>query len=117
MLKLATIGNSKKGRKIPLHHHIFENDTWVSRPPASQPTGWITATPCPKDHADFDHPVNDPGSLHQMQESVVTDTGCQSTAIYPAFAYRAGYRRKDFIPVVSRMTGPNKTDLSVIGAV
>ena len=47
----------------------------------------------------------------------MTDSGCQSTAIFPAFAYRLGYRREDFIPVVSKMTGPSKTDLGVIGAV
>ena len=30
--------------------------------------------------------VDDPSSLHQTQVSTVTDTGCQSTAIYPATA-------------------------------
>ena len=48
---------------------------------------------------------------------MVTDTGCQSTAIFPAFTYRLGYRRKDFIKVASKMTGPSKIDLGVIGAV
>ena len=74
-LKLATVGTSRKGRRIPLHHHIFENNSWVAGPPASQPTCWTTATPCPKDHADFGHPVDDPRSLHQTQVSTVTDTG------------------------------------------
>ena len=116
-LKLATIGTPRKGRSIPLHHHIFVNNTWVAGPPASQPTCWTTTTPSHKDHADFGQPVDDPRSLHQTQVSTVTDTGCQSTAIYPAFAYRAGFRRKNFIPVVSRMTSPNKTDLGMKGAV
>ena len=107
-LKLANIGTKKKGRIIPLQHHIFQNDRWTAKPPASQPTCWVTATPCPEDHSDFDHPVHDPHKLNPTETSVVTDTGCQSTAIYPAFAYRTGYRRKDFIPVVSRMTGPTR---------
>ena len=62
-LKLANIGTKKKGRVIPLQHHIFEEDKWTATPPASQPTCWVTATPCPADHSDFQHPVHDPHRL------------------------------------------------------
>ena len=116
-LKLATMSSKKRGNTIPLQHHIFEDDKWVSRPPASQPTCGIKAIPSPKDHSDFGHPVQDPSKLRPTEASAVTDSGCQSTAIYPAFAYRAGFRRKDFISVSSRMSGPNRTDLGVIGAI
>ena len=59
LLKLANMGTKKKGRVIPLKHHIFQDDQWTARPPVSQPTCWVTATPCPKDHSDFGHTVHD----------------------------------------------------------
>ena len=47
----------------------------------------------------------------------VSDTGCQSTVVLPKFAYALGYRRKDFIPVVSRIKEAGKdSDLGMMGA-
>ena len=86
-LKLANTGTKKKGRVIPLQHHIFQDDQWIARPPASQPTCWMTATPCPIDHSDFGHPVHDHHQLHPTESSVLTDSGCQSTAIFPTLHY------------------------------
>ena len=37
-LRIAAIGNGKRGRKIPVGHHIFRNNTWVREPSAPQPT-------------------------------------------------------------------------------
>jgi hypothetical protein len=44
----------------------------------------------------------------------VCDTGCMSAAISPAAAYKVGLKKKDFIPVVSRMNGAGRGDLGVI---
>ena len=115
---LATIGN-RKGRVIPLTHHIFTKDRgWVAKPSAPHPTILVTAKPCPTDHSQFGHPVTNAASLKPILSSpVCADTGCQSTAVPPSYAYQAGYRRKDFLPVVSRMNGAGRSDLGVIGAV
>jgi hypothetical protein len=40
-----------------------------------------------------------------------------SAAIPPMAAYMVGFKRKDFIPVVSRMNGAGRGDLRVIRAV
>ena len=40
-----------------------------------------------------------------------------STAIPPSAAYKVGFKRKDFIPVASRMNGAGRDDLGVTGAV
>ena len=74
-LRLATVGNGRRGRKIPVGHHIFRNNTWVREPSAPQPTCWLKATPCPKDHEDFGHEVSDKDALHPVKEPVVADTG------------------------------------------
>ena len=98
-LRMASIGSDKKGRRIPIEHHIFENDEWIHKKSAPQPTCWLTAKPSLKDHEDFGHSVCNKGALRPVKESVVADSGCQSTAVPPSFAYKAGFRRKDFIPV------------------
>ena len=116
-LRLASVGN-KKGRIIPLNHQIFDKDRgWIARPSAPHPTILVQAIPCPKDHEDFGHKVSAPEKLQSIQKSIVADTGCMSTAIPPRFAYRAGFRKKDFIPVTSSMNGAGKADLGVQGAV
>jgi hypothetical protein len=61
--------------------------------------------------------VSDTVSLHPVKESVVADSGCQSTAVPPSFAYKAGFKRRDFIPVTSKMNGAGGSGLGVIGAV
>ena len=48
---------------------------------------------------------------------MVADTGCQSTVITSRFAYRLGFRKKDFIPVSSKIGGAGRHDLGVVGAV
>ena len=115
---LAMVG-SKKGRVIPVTHHIFSAERgWVAKPSAFHPTMQMIANPCPDDHTVFNHPVGDRKGLSgDMEHLVVADSGCQSTAILPSVAYKAGYRRKDFIPVTSRMNGAGRSDLGVIGAV
>ena len=72
---MATVGNGRRGRKIPIGHHIFRNNTWLRDLSAPQPTCWLKAKPCPKDHEDFGHGVSDEGALHPVNESVVVDTG------------------------------------------
>merc|ERR1712030_271035 len=76
-LRIAAVGNGKRGRKIPVGHHIFRNNTWVREPSAPQPTCWLKATPCPKDHEDFGHGVSDKGALHHVNESVVSEFSCK----------------------------------------
>ena len=117
-LTLAAIGN-KRGRTIPLTHHIFIKDRgWVAKPSAPHPTILVTANPCPQDHSEFGHTITNHSALQPILSSpVCADTGCQSTAIPPSYAYKAGYRRKDFLPVASRMNGAGRSDLGVIGAV
>ena len=117
-ISLATVGN-KKGRVIPLNHQIFDKDRgWVAKPSAPHPTILVTAKPCPDDHSEFGHPVTNAADLKPVPSSpVCADTGCQSTAVPPSYAYRAGYKRKEFIPVASRMNGAGRSDLGVLGAV
>ena len=116
-ISLAAIGN-KKGRVVPLTHHIFDKERgWLAKSSAPHPTILVSALPCPQDHSDFGHHVSDPGKLHNVQETVIADTGCQSTAIPASFAYKAGFKKKDFIPVVSKMNGAGRSDLGVQGAV
>ncbi len=38
-------------------------------------------------------------------------------AVPPSFPYKLGYRMKDFIKVSYKMSGANRSDLGVIGAV
>ena len=115
-MRLATVG-SRKGRTIPLTHHIFTERGWTAAQSDPHPSIEMTTSACPDDHAQFGHPIHhgsDPGSSTQ---TVICDTGCMSTAIPPAAAYRVGLKKKDFIPVVSRLNGVDKSDLGVIGAV
>ena len=47
---LATVG-SRKGRTVPLTHHIFkENFGWVAQPLSPHPTLSMITTACPEDH-------------------------------------------------------------------
>ena len=80
-LRAAAVGNGRRGRKIPVGHHIFKNSTWVRESSAPQPMYWLKAKPCPADHEEFGHEVSDKGALHPVDESVVADTGCQSAAV------------------------------------
>ena len=114
---MATVGNGRRGRKIPIGHHIFRNNTWFRDLSAPQPTCWLKAKPCLKDHEDFGHEVSDKVALHPVDESVVADTGCQSTAVPASFAYRIGFRRKDFIAVKMNMNGVDGSSLGIVGSV
>ena len=58
-----------------------------------------------------------PLPLNPSPLPVCADTGCQSTAVPPSYAYKAGYKRKYFIPVASKMNGAGRSDLGVLGAV
>ena len=118
-LSLATVGYHGK-RSIPLSHHIFEKfKGWANKPSAPQPVLKVDAELCPDDHAEFGFQlssVSEPKSISSV--FVVADSGCQSTAIPPSFAYKAGIKRKDFMPVASRMNGAGRgSDLGVIGGV
>merc|ERR1711895_389604 len=117
-ISTATVG-TRKGRVIPLNHHVFDKDRgWMAKPSAPQPTILVTAKPCPDDHSQFGHPVTNSASLRPvLSSSVCADTGCQSTAIPPSYAYKAGYRKKDLIPVASKMNGAGRSDLGGVGAV
>ena len=117
-ISIATVG-TRKGRVIPLNHHVFDKDMgWIAKPSAPQPTILVTTKPCPDDHSHFGHPVSNIASLRPILSShVCADTGCQSTAIPPSYAYKAGYKKKDFIPVACKMNGAGRSDLGVIGAV
>ena len=81
---LAFVG-SKKGRVIPMTHHIFDEERgWVAKPSAPHPTMQMIANPCPDDHTVFNHPVGDrKGLIGDVEHLVVADSGCQSTAIPP----------------------------------
>ena len=48
---------------------------------------------------------------------MVTDTGCQSTAVPTDFAYRVGFKKKDFIPVKINMKGVEGSSLGIVGAI
>ena len=116
-IHLATVG-SRKGRTVPLTHHIFdENYGWIAGPSAPHPSMSMITTACPQDHDQFSHPVSAISNMTSSVQTSVCDTGCMSTAIPPEAAYKVGFRRKDFIPVTSRMNGAGRSDLGVIGAV
>ena len=114
---LATVGN-KNGRVTPLNHHIFNKDRgWVARSYTPHPI-LVTTTPCPADHCKLGHPVTNAAALKPVHSlPMCADTGCQFTAVPPSYVYKAGYKRKDFIPVSSRMNGAGRSDLGVLGAV
>ena len=114
---LTSVGNSK-GRSVPLTHHVFTEDAgWTDMPSAPHPTLAMSTTASPKDHDQFGHPIADTKRMNSKMQTIVCDTGCMSTAIPPTAAYMVGFKRKDFIPVVSRMNGAGRSDLGVIGAV
>ena len=118
-LSLATAGYRGK-KSIPLTHHIFDKTTgWATKQSASQPVLQVDVELCPADHKEFGHPLSSLSNPRSVSSVfVVADTGCQSTAIPPSFAYKAGIKRKDFMPVTSRMRGVNRgSDLGVIGVV
>lgn len=48
--------------------------------------------------------------MTSSSHTVVCVIGCQSTTIPPGMAYSLGFKRKDFIRVVSRMDGMGKND-------
>ena len=95
---LATVG-SKKGRTIPLTHHIFsENFGWIEQPSAPHPTLSLITSACPEDQAQFGHPISDMSSMTSCVQISVCDTGCMSAAIPPGAAYKVGYSRKGLHP-------------------
>ena len=106
--KIFSKATKNNVRKLPLTHHIFSEDRgWVAKASAPHPT-IITAEPCSEDHDKLGHPVHDTKPLHAVTDTAVADTGCQSTAIPASFAYKLGYKRKDFIKVVNKMTVANR---------
>ena len=113
----AAIGHGKRGKRIPIGHHVFRNNVWVRELSAPQPTCWLKAQPCTDDHRAFGHEVTDKSALHPVGTSVVTDTGCQSTAVPTNFAYRLGFKKKDFIPVKMTMKGVEGSSLGIVGAI
>merc|ERR1711895_201496 len=54
-LRTAAIGCGKRGRRIPIGHHIFKNNAWVRELSAPQLTCWLKAHPCTEDHGEFGH--------------------------------------------------------------
>ena len=72
---------------------------------------------CPQDHDHFGHPILAGRQLDEVTHTVITDSGCQSTAVPLKLVYKVGLKKKDLIPVVSKMKGANKSDLGVLGAV
>ena len=115
-MRLATVG-SKRGRTIPLTHHIFTDNGWREAPSDPHPSMQMNISACPEDHAQFGHPIHQHSSPKSSSQIVVCDTGCMSTAVPPAAAYKVGLKKRDFIPVASRLNGVDKSDLGVIGAV
>ena len=114
---LATVG-SRKGRTVPLAHHIVsENFGWIAQPSSPHPTLSMITKACPEDHDQFGHPVSDISSMTSCVQRSVCDTGCMSAAIPPTAAYKVGFRRKNFIQMTSRMNGAGRGYLGVIGAV
>ena len=77
----------------------------------------MITTAYPEDHDQFGHPVSDISSMTSCVQISVCDTGCMSADIQPMAPYKVGFKRKDFIPVTSRMNGAGRGDLGVIGAV
>ena len=116
-MTLATLGNGKK-RAIPLTHHIFDKEMgWLSKPSEPHSTIRVESKICEKDHDSFGFPIQDTTNLRKSIDEVVADSGCQSTAVPPSFVYKLGIKRKDFIPVASKMNGAGRSDLGVIGGV
>ena len=72
---------------------------------------------CTEDHGEFGHEVSDKDALHPVEVSVVTDTGCQSTAVPTDFAYSVGFKKKDFILVKMNMKGVEGSSLGIVGAI
>ena len=97
-MRLATVG-SKRGRTIPLTHHIFTDNGWREAPSDPHPSMQMNVSACPEDHAQFGHPIHQHSSPKSSSQIVVCDTGCMSTAVPPAAAYKVGLKKRDFIPV------------------
>ena len=115
--KLAATGHGRK-KAIPLTHHIFDKDFgWISKKSKPHSTVLVTATISKEDHSDFGFPNSDRGKLFSTAQAVVADSGCESTEVSPSFAYRAGIKRKELIPVSSKMNGASREDLGMIGGV
>ena len=105
-------------KKKPISHHIFINGLgWRSRPPKSHPTIEVDMIPCASDHNELGHPVPPETKLTRNKCSVVCDTGCMSTAIPLALAYKLGFKKKTMMPAIATMNGAGKNDLGVVGAV
>ena len=110
--RLATVGY-RKGRTVPLTHHVFGEDLgWISQPSAPHPTLSMITTSSTEDHDQFGHSVSDISSMTSFVQILICDTGCMSAAIPPMAAYRVGFKRKDF-----RMNGAARGALGAIGAV
>ena len=64
-MKLATVG-SKKGRKIPLTHHVFTERGWKAAPSDPHPSIEMNTSACPDDHAQFGHPIHNSSNPAQL---------------------------------------------------
>ena len=115
---VKTVMTKKKGSAIPIYHHVFDkNQGWRRTNSLPHPTLDLMVKVCPKDHKNFGHPVPADRDLGEVTHTVITDSGCQSTAVPLTLVYKVGLKKKDLIPVVSKMNGANKSDLGVLGAV
>ena len=109
-LELATVDRIDV-RRIPLNHQIFVNGVGrQSKQAELHPTMIMDMKPCKKDHEVFGFEVPINRTLKKIPIEVVCDTGCMSTVLPPNAAYKMGFKKKDFMPVVSRINGTGKSD-------
>ena len=109
---------TRKGPAIPIYHHVYDKEKgWKRTSSLPHPVLKLSVKVGREDHAEFGHPIPSERKLSQIMHTLVADTGCQSSAIPLKFIYKVGLKKKDLIPVVSKMKGANKSDLGVLGAV
>ena len=115
-VKNAGIGSRECGqRKIVLDHHIFDSYRgWVRRKSEPQPMLRVRINVNKQDYQTLDLPAPPETSV---VVSGVADTGAMSCLWGVKHFYRAGFKKKDLIPVKQTLNAANRQPITILGAI
>ena len=92
----------KRNALDPILKVYKKEGKWLKQTSASHPSLHLNSEFCQNDHKEFGFNTA-PTNLSSVSIRAVADSGCQSTVVPPSHIYQLGLKKRDLIPVVSKM--------------
>ena len=92
---------------IVLDHHIFDDEQgWVARRSAPQPTISLTARILTSDYEELGYQLHT--QTRKARLVMTADSGCQTVPMGIKTIYKLGLKKPDLIPVKTKMSAVNR---------